>query len=115
MDEHFSRLEAIFSDLGAKQTGETCEAMKGLVKEGETFVQPKGNKDVRDAGLIGAAQRVEYYEMAGYRTTRALARRLGEDQVAQVLQKTLTEEGDANEKLTLIAEREVNVRAVTRS
>ena len=109
--EHVSRLEGVFRDLGAKPSGETCEAMKGLVKEGESFVKAKGNKDVRDAGLIGAAQRVEHYEMAGYGTARSLARRLGEDQVAQVLQKTLSEEGEANEKLTLIAERQVNVNA----
>ena len=51
--QHVSRLEGIFSDLGAKPTGETCEAMKGLVKEGETFVKAKGDKDARDAGLMG--------------------------------------------------------------
>ena len=113
--QHVSRLEGIFSDLGAKPTGETCEAMKGLVKEGETFVKAKGNKDVLDAGLIGAAQRVEHYEMAGYGTARALARRLGENQVAELLQKILTEEGEANKKLTAIAEGQVNLRAAFRS
>ncbi|MGA8656306.1 MAG: DUF892 family protein [Chthoniobacterales bacterium] len=55
--EHVSRLKSIFSHLGEKPTGETCEAMKGLIKEGESFVKAKGNMDVRDAGLIGAAQR----------------------------------------------------------
>jgi ferritin-like metal-binding protein YciE len=109
--EHVSRLETVFRDLGEKATGETCEAMKGLIKEGENFVEAKGNMDVRDAGLIGAAQRVEHYEMAGYGTARALARRLGEKGVAEVLQSTLTEEAEANEKLTSIAERQVNVSA----
>ena len=113
--EHVSRLKSIFSHLGEKPTGETCEAMKGLIKEGESFVQAKGNMDVRDAGLIGAAQRVEHYEMAGYGTARALARRLGEERVAEVLQKTLNEEGEANEKLTSIAERQVNVSAAATS
>ena len=89
--------------------------MKGLVKEGETFVKAKGDKDVRDAGLIGAAQRVEHYEMAGYGMARSLARRLGENQVAEVLQKTLNEEGEANKKLTSIAEGQVNMRAASRS
>ena len=113
--EHVSRLESIFSHLGEKPTGETCEAMKGLIKEGESFVQAKGNMDVRDAGLIGAAQRVEHYEMAGYGTARALARRLGDERVAEVLQKTLNEEAEANEKLTSIAERQVNVSAAAES
>jgi ferritin-like metal-binding protein YciE len=71
--------------------------------------------DVRDAGLIGAAQRVEHYEMAGYGTARALARRLGDERVAEVLQKTLNEEAEANEKLTSIAERQVNVSAAAES
>jgi ferritin-like metal-binding protein YciE len=66
---------------------------------------------VRDAGLIGAAQRVEHYEMAGYGTARTLARRLGQEEVASVLQQTLNEESEANEKLTAIAESQVNVGA----
>ena len=89
--------------------------MKGLVKEGETIVNAKGDKDVRDAGLIGAAQPVEHYEMAGYGTARALARCLGENQVAEILQMTLTEEGEANKRLTSIAEGQVNLRASFRS
>jgi ferritin-like metal-binding protein YciE len=113
--EHVSRLKSIFSHLGEKPTGETCEAMKGLIKEGESFIQAKGNMDVRDAGLIGTAQRVEHYEIAGYGTARALARRLGDERVAEVLQKTLNEEGKANEKLTSIAERQVNVSAAAQS
>lgn len=109
--EHVSRLDSVFSHLGQKPTGETCEAMKGLIKEGENFVDSKGDQDVRDAGLIGAAQRVEHYEMAGYGTARALAQRLGEGSLAGVLQKTLTEEAEANEKLTSIAESHINVSA----
>jgi ferritin-like metal-binding protein YciE len=66
---------------------------------------------VRDAGLIGAAQRVEHYEMAGYGTARTLAKRLGYQEIATILQQTLEEEGEADKKLTAVAENEVNVRA----
>ncbi len=70
-----------------------------------------GDKDVRDAGLIGAAQRVEHYEIAGYGTARTLAARLGESEAADKLQATLDEEGEADQKLTEIAENEVNAEA----
>jgi ferritin-like metal-binding protein YciE len=110
---HVSRLDKVFQQLGEKSSGETCEAMKGLIKEGETLVKAEGNPDVRDAGLIGAAQRVEHYEMAGYGTARSLARRLGENQIAETLQQTLNEEAGANEKLTSIAEGQVNVSAAS--
>jgi len=69
---------------------------------------------VRDAGLIGAAQRVEHYEIAGYGTARSLARRLGNNEVAETLQQTLNEEGEADKKLTSIAESQVNVSAPRR-
>jgi len=112
--QHASRLEHIFAGMNEKPAGETCEAMKGLIKEGEQIFKAEGDADVRDAGLIGAAQRVEHYEMAGYGTARTLARRLGQDEVARVLQQTLNEEGEANEKLTAIAESQVNVGAARR-
>jgi ferritin-like metal-binding protein YciE len=108
---HVTRLESIFKNIDEKSSGETCEAMKGLIKEGETLVKAEGDPDVRDAGLIGAAQRVEHYEMAGYGTARSLANRLGESQMAEILQQTLNEEGAANKKLTSIAESGVNVAA----
>jgi ferritin-like metal-binding protein YciE len=109
--QHASRLEHIFAGMSEKAAGETCEAMKGLIKEGELIIKAEGDADVRDAGLIGAAQRVEHYEMAGYGTARTLARRLGENEIASVLQQTLNEESQANEKLTSIAESHVNVGA----
>ena len=111
--EHVSRLEKIFEEIEEESTGETCEAMKGLIKEGEILLKAEGDPDVRDAGLIGAAQRVEHYEMAGYGTARSLAGRLGEDQVAATLQQTLNEEAEANKKLTSIAESQVNVSAAS--
>jgi ferritin-like metal-binding protein YciE len=112
---HVSRLENIFKNIDEESSGETCEAMKGLIKEGETLVKAEGEPDVRDAGLIGAAQRVEHYEMAGYGTARSLAKRLGENQMAEILQQTLDEEGEANKKLTSIAESGVNIAASSTS
>jgi ferritin-like metal-binding protein YciE len=89
--------------------------MKGLVKEGEEFIKAKGEPMVRDAGLIGAAQRVEHYEMAGYGTTRTLAKRLGYQEIATLLQETLEEEAEADKKLNSIAESEVNIQATATS
>jgi ferritin-like metal-binding protein YciE len=109
---HVGRLDRVFRELDVKPSGETCEAMKGLVKEGEEFIQAKGEPSVRDAGLIGAAQRVEHYEMAGYGTARTLAKRLGFQEIATTLQQTLEEEGEADRKLTAVAENEVNVKAI---
>lgn len=108
---HATRLEQIFSSLGEKPTGETCAAMKGLISEGEDYVKAGGDSSVRDAGLIGAAQRVEHYEMAGYGTARALAIRLNEKEAADTLGMTLEEEAAADKKLTTIAESEVNAAA----
>jgi ferritin-like metal-binding protein YciE len=112
---HVKRLEEIFEALGEEPGGETCKAMQGLIAEGEEYAKASGERDVRDAGLIGAAQRVEHYEMAGYGTTRTLAQRLGESEAAEKLQATLDEEGEADQKLTAIAEGEVNEEAASAS
>jgi len=109
---HATRLEEIFEQLGEKPAGETCQAMKGLIEEGEMMIKAEGDRNVRDAGLIGAAQRVEHYEMAGYGTARSLAEHLGEATAAEILQQTLDEEGAADQLLTEIAEKEVNLHAV---
>lgn len=108
-----SRLERVFKQIGERSSGEVCEAMKGLIKEGETLVKSEGDPDVRDAGLVGAAQRVEHYEIAGYGTARSLARCLGETDIAETLQQTLHEEAQADKKLTAIAESHVNVAAAS--
>lgn len=113
--KHVTRLEDVFKNLKEDPSGETCEAMKGLVKEGEEFIKAKGEPEVRDAGLIGAAQRVEHYEMAGYGTARTLAQRLGYQDVAKILQTTLAEEKAADEKLTAVAEGNVNPTATRMS
>lgn len=112
---HLERLETIFDQLGEQPGGETCQAMKGLIREGEEYVKAGGSDEVRDAALIGAAQRVEHYEMAGYGTTRSLATRLGETEAAELLQTTLDEEGDADQLLTDIAESSVNADALRAS
>ena len=105
---HVARLQRIFHTLDEKATGETCEAMKGLLSEAELFIEAVGSHEVIDAGLIAAAQRVEHYEMAGYGTARALAQRLGFTEAAGLLQETLDEEKAADQKLTFIAESKLN-------
>ena len=98
------RLERIFSELGVSPQGETCEAMQGLLKEGEQVMHAQGNASVKDAALITAAQRVEHYEMAGYGSVRTYAKELGYSEAADLLQKTLDEEGNTDKKLTKLAE-----------
>jgi ferritin-like metal-binding protein YciE len=109
---HVQRLETIFRQLGVEPSGETCEAMKGLLKEGEAMIDAKGDPDIRDAALIAAAQRVEHYEMSGYGTARAFAQRLGKTEAASLLEATLGEEKAADQKLTRIADTVVNVHAL---
>lgn len=106
-----SRLEQIFVDLGKTSSSVTCEAMKGLVKEGSEIIKATGSPEVRDAALIGAAQRVEHYEIAGYGTARTIASQLGHANVARLLQMTLDEESETDKKLTQLAEQSVNVQA----
>jgi len=108
---HVSRLEQIFKGMGEKASGKTCKAMKGLVEEGKEVIDEDGDPSVLDAALIGAAQRVEHYEIAGYGVARTFARHLGEDRAADLLQTTLNEEGEADKKLTGIAEGSINTRA----
>ena len=100
---HVTRLTRALKILGLPPKGKPCHAMLGLVEEGAEAISLKGPAAVRDAALIGAAQRVEHYEMAGYGTARAFAQALGENQVAGLLQDTLDEEGEANKSLTEIA------------
>lgn len=102
--EQIQRLNTIFAELNAAPTGKTCQAMAGLVKEGEEAIRDHMDPDVRDAALIAAAQRVEHYEMAGYGTVRAFAKQLGFGNQADMLQQTLDEEGAADKRLTKVAE-----------
>lgn len=108
---HVERLEEAFGKLGVAAKAKTCEAMKGLIKEGEEAIELDAPDSVRDACIIGAAQRVEHYEMAAYGTARAFAEALGEDDVVELLQETLDEEGETNKKLTAVSA-EVNEQAL---
>ena len=98
------RLEQIFQELGTSPLGETCQAMQGLIEEGEELISTNGDPKVKDAALIAAAQRVEHYEMAGYGTVRTFAKELGFDKAKSLLQQTLDEEGNADKKLNTLAE-----------
>jgi len=111
--EHVERLDEIFKRLDEKPTGKTCKAMKGLIEEGSEYLEKDGDESVLDAALIGAAQRVEHYEIAGYGTVRTFANMLGENQAAELLQQTLDEEGETDKLLTELAESVVNVEAPT--
>jgi ferritin-like metal-binding protein YciE len=102
--EHFRRLRDIFADLGVDSGNETCEAMQGLIAEAEEVVAAYGDRDVKDVALIACAQRIEHYEIAGYGATRTFARHLGYDEHAELLDRTLSEEGAADHKLTSLAE-----------
>jgi ferritin-like metal-binding protein YciE len=108
---HVRRLEQIFREMNTEPKRETCEAMKGLIAEGEEMIKAHGDPDIKDAALIAAAQRAEHYEISGYGTARSFARRLGLTQAASLLQQTLDEEKAADEKLNNIAESSVNVKA----
>jgi ferritin-like metal-binding protein YciE len=104
---HVERLEQIGKMLEIKLTGKKCHAMEGLVEEGKEVIEEDGQGVVIDAALIGAAQRVEHYEIAAYGTVRAIAEQLGQKDVVKLLQQTLNEEGAADKKLSAIAEDEV--------
>jgi ferritin-like metal-binding protein YciE len=101
---HIGRLETIAEELGIKLTGKKCKAMEGLVEEGKEVLEEDGQGAIIDAALIGAAQRVEHYEMAAYGTVRGMAKELGLANVVKLLQATLNEEAAADKKLTSIAE-----------
>jgi ferritin-like metal-binding protein YciE len=105
------RLEQIFTKLGVSPKGKKCKAMEGLIEEGKEVMEEHGEPSVIDAALIGAAQRVEHYEMAGYGCVRTFANLLGYEQAAKLLQKTLDEEGEADKALTELAETVINVQA----
>ena len=108
---HVDRLEQIFEKLGKRPSGKTCKAMKGLVEEGQEAMEEDATPEVLDAALIAAAQRVEHYEMAGYGTVRSYAKLLGNNEAAKLLQQTLDEEGNADKKLTKLAESAINIEA----
>ena len=107
---HAERLEEIFKGLDEKPTGKKCKAMAGLVEEGSETIHEDASDAAKDAMLIAAAQRVEHYEIAGYGTVKTYAELLGEDEAARLLEQTLQEEVETDEKLTEAAE-SINVDA----
>jgi ferritin-like metal-binding protein YciE len=108
---HVKRLEQIFGSLDEKPTGKKCKGMEGLIEEGSEMIKEEEFKgEVLDAGLISAAQRVEHYEIAGYGSVRTYAKLLGEVQAAELLEQTLEEEKETDQKLTQLAEK-INVEA----
>ena len=110
-EEHKARLEQIGEILGIKLTGHVCKGTQGLVEEAKEFISEKADPQVRDAGLISQAQRVEHYEIAGYGTARTLAEKLGNTQVVKLLEKTLQEEKNTDVKLTKLAVGGINDEA----
>ncbi|RZJ34520.1 MAG: ferritin-like domain-containing protein [Flavobacterium sp.] len=106
-----SRLEQVFEMIGKKAQAKKCDAMEGLIKEGESIVQETEVGPVRDAGIIAASQKIEHYEIASYGTLRAFAKTLGEDEVVSLLDQTLNEEKEADTLLTEAAYNTINFDA----
>lgn len=109
---HVDRLERAAEMLDADVEGEECEAMEGLTAEAEEIMDDHDEGPVRDAALVGAAQKVEHYEIATYGTLCAMAKAAGMQEVADLLGQTLAEEKAADERLTKLAEREINPAAL---
>jgi len=110
---HVQRLEKIFQALGESPKGKKCKGMEGLIEEGSEVMEENYEGSVLDAALIGAAQRVEHYEIAGYGTVRSMAETLGESNHVSLLEETLEEEKETDEKLSELAA-EINTTANAR-
>ncbi|HEX2164507.1 MAG TPA: DUF892 family protein [Thermoanaerobaculia bacterium] len=105
------RLEKVFEECGESPEREPCDGIQGILKEGAEIAGAKGDPAAKDAALIGAAQRVEHYEIAAYGTLRAFAEQLGFARSAKLLQETLDEESETDERLTRLAVENVNRQA----
>ena len=110
-ENQLERLKEVAKIVDMDPTGETCAAMKGLIKEGKDMMKMKGEDNVKDAGLIASAQRIEHYEMAGYGAAHAYAQQLDMKDVAKLLEETLKEEKSADTKLNKIALSNINKKA----
>ena len=110
-EEHVSRLEQILQSHDQTTRGPKCKGMEGLLEEGKEMMEEDAEDEVRDAGLISAAQRVEHYEMAGYGCARTYAEMIGDEEGAELLQQTLDEESATNQKLTDLAQSVINLEA----
>jgi ferritin-like metal-binding protein YciE len=114
--EQIQRLEQIFDKLGVRAAGKKCEAMRGLIDESEDIMDETDEGSVtRDVGIILSAQKIEHYEIATYGGLAQLARTMGHDDIAELLDQTLQEEKEADRMLTEIAENDINYEASTES
>jgi ferritin-like metal-binding protein YciE len=114
-ENQVKRLEKVFQILGKSCASKTCAGVKGIIEEGEEIVSGKGDPDVKDAGLIAAAQKVEHYEISAYGTARTFAQRLGKTEAARLLEETLAEEKETDKKLNVLAERGINPKATAKT
>lgn len=110
-EEHVARLEKVFEEIDESPRGKTCDAIMGIIGEGQEVMKDFKGAPALDAGLLAAAQAVEHYEIARYGTLKTWAQELGLNQAVKLLETTLSEEKKTDEMLTQIAEREVNQHA----
>jgi ferritin-like metal-binding protein YciE len=110
-ENHVTRIEGAFAALGRKASSKTCKAMQGLVEEGSELLKEDAEAAVKDALIIAAAQKVEHYEIASYGTVCAWADSLGKTEASELLKQNLSEEKQADQKLTRIARKVVNPKA----
>jgi ferritin-like metal-binding protein YciE len=110
-EEHVARLEKVFEELHAAPRGKTCDAIMGIIEEGQEVMKEFKGAPALDAGLLAAAQAVEHYEIARYGTLKTWARELGLNDAVKLLETTLSEEKKTDETLTKLAERSVNQHA----
>ena len=110
-EQQVARLEKIFRSLGTAARAKKCKGMEGLLEEGAELLEEEEQSEVRDAGIIVAAQKVEHYEIAAYGSLRTFAELLGEDEAVQLLEESLEEEKEADEKLTALAQSAINLEA----
>jgi ferritin-like metal-binding protein YciE len=109
-EEHVNRLEQLFEDIDMPPKAQKCDAMAGLIEEAEKLIKETDEGPVRDAAIIASAQRAEHYEISAYGTLRTFASQLGKEDLVKVIQETLDEESETDEKLTEIAE-SINMEA----
>lgn len=110
--EQFERVHQLLQELDQNPGNTTCDAMEGLIEEGEDIIREDAPGAVKDAALIAAAQRVEHYEMSGYGTARAFAQTLGNEEAARILDEILEQEAAANDKLNKLATDKINQSAL---
>jgi len=110
-ENQVKRVEKVFEMIGKKAVAKKCDAMEGLIKEGESIMEETEQGPVRDAGIIAASQKIEHYEIASYGTLCAFAKTLGEEDIAAILEETLREEKEADIVLTEAAYNTINFDA----